>query len=61
MSTPEARDVFARNPYHFLHLPSNCIPVPIRLAIVGPTKSGKSTGKQWMLWQLDHVQCYQSG
>ena len=49
MSTSEARDQFTKNPYRYLHLPANSIPVPIRLAIVGPPKSGKSTGKQYFI------------
>ena len=47
MSSSEARDQFAKNPYRYLHLPANPIPVSIRLAIVGPPKSGKSTGKHY--------------
>lgn len=54
MSTSEARDQFAKNPYRYLHLPANCIPVPIRLAIVGPPKSGKSTGKQYYCFKSTH-------
>ena len=33
------------NPEHYISVPTPGPAVPIRLAIVGPPKSGKSTGK----------------
>lgn len=40
-----ARKCFMDNPERYISVPSPGPAVPIRLAIVGPPKSGKSTGK----------------
>lgn len=40
-----ARKFFMDNPERYIGVPSPGPAVPIRLAIVGPPKSGKSTGK----------------
>ncbi|XP_078504661.1 adenylate kinase 9 isoform X3 [Lissotriton helveticus] len=42
-STKENRDIFMRNPVKYLYQPKPKVSVPIRIAIVGPPKSGKST------------------
>ncbi|XP_069462762.1 adenylate kinase 9 isoform X2 [Ambystoma mexicanum] len=42
-SNKENRDMFMKNPVKYLHQPKPKPPVPIRIAIVGPPKSGKST------------------
>ncbi|XP_069090617.1 adenylate kinase 9 isoform X2 [Pleurodeles waltl] len=42
-STKENRDIFLRNPVKYLNQPKPKVSVPIRIAIVGPPKSGKST------------------
>ena len=44
LSSQEARDSFMANPEYYASAPSPGPAVPIRLAIMGPPKSGKSTG-----------------
>lgn len=43
-SSQEARSKFIANPEYYLHCQQAGPAVPVRLAIVGPPKSGKSTG-----------------
>ena len=43
LSSAEARTQFMANPLAFLCQPSPMLVVPIRIAIVGPPKSGKTT------------------
>lgn len=43
-ASQEARDCFMANPEKYTNGPSPGPAVPIRLAIVGPPKSGKTTG-----------------
>lgn len=45
MSSLSHREKFVSNPEKFLAQPPPESPVPVRLAIVGPAKSGKSSGK----------------
>ncbi|KAM4771030.1 adenylate kinase 9 [Rhinophrynus dorsalis] len=42
-STKENREIFMKNPIKFIRLPKPKLSVPIRIAIVGPPKSGKTT------------------
>ncbi|XP_044146654.1 adenylate kinase 9 [Bufo gargarizans] len=42
-STKENRDVFTRNPIKFIRQPKPKPSVPIRIAVLGPPKSGKTT------------------
>ncbi|XP_077343259.1 adenylate kinase 9 isoform X2 [Lithobates pipiens] len=42
-STKENRNTFMKNPIKFLHQPKPKPSVPIRIAIIGPPKSGKTT------------------
>ena len=44
LSTHEAKNTFIANPEKYLGQEVPRLPVPIRLAIVGPPKSGKTTG-----------------
>lgn len=43
LSSPAAREEFTQNPMTFLSLPTPKPVVPIKLAIIGPPKSGKTT------------------
>ena len=43
----DARECFMANPEYYASGPSPGPAVPIRLAIVGPPKSGKSTGESY--------------
>ena len=45
LSTPQARDTFINDPMTYLKQPSPKPVVPVRLAVIGPPKSGKSTCK----------------
>ena len=50
LSSASAREQFMADPFTYLKLPTPKPVVPIRIAIVGPPKSGKSTcewGDQW--------------
>ena len=46
LASQEARDCFMANPEKYTSGPSPGPAVPIRLALVGPPKSGKTTGTQ---------------
>ena len=47
MSSSLARTKFILNPPHYLEQEVPRLPVPVRVAIVGPPKSGKTTGNTY--------------
>ena len=44
LSSGEAQSNFQVNPEKYLTQTVPCLPVPIRIALIGPPKSGKTTG-----------------
>ena len=57
ISSSTRREKFVANPEMFLTRPAPESPVPVRLAVVGPPKSGKSSGKLIMLSTLCTMVC----
>lgn len=49
LSSSDARQQFIANPLIFLDADAPRLPVSIRLAVVGPPNSGKTTGKYSIL------------
>lgn len=49
LSSPQAREQFMQDPMTYLKLPSPKPVVPIRIAVVGPPKSGKTSREYWMI------------
>ena len=49
LSTSEARVQFMSNPEKFISQPPPESAVPVRLAVLGPPKSGKSSGMQYFV------------
>lgn len=45
LSSKETKEKFMKNPIKYIRQPKPKPTVPIRIAIVGPPKSGKTTGK----------------
>ena len=45
LSSKESREKFMKNPIKYIRQPKPKPTMPIRIAILGPPKSGKTTGK----------------
>ena len=49
LSSGNARSSFEANPEKYMHQEVPHLPVPVRIALVGPPKSGKTTGLQYCI------------
>ncbi|XP_019514517.1 PREDICTED: adenylate kinase 9-like, partial [Hipposideros armiger] len=53
LSSKETKEKFMKNPIKYIRQPKPKPTMPIRIAIVGPPKSGKTTGDKWHARDLE--------